>query len=83
MKIGSIHGKLNFGGSETAFHKDDVPSSKRARKVAVLKSKQSRILSTKKEDWNSSTYIGEKLCEKRKYQLTKVNTSSLINSNAR
>ena len=72
MKIGSIHGKLNYDAAEKAFHKDDVPGDKRARKIEVLMSKQSKILSTKREVWNASTYVGEKLCEKRKYQLPKV-----------
>lgn len=54
-QIGGTEAPVNYSFGERVFSSNDTPKGKAAAKQEVLESLKSRILSSDKPDWNTST----------------------------
>ena len=65
-RIGSCKNPVNYAAAQVVFHKDDIPESRRARKLEVREWASSQILSIKRKPWTKETMTGlHPLCERR------------------
>jgi len=65
IKIGNAKGPTNYQASQTVFHHDDIPPSKRERKHEVLEWKKSKLLSSERSSWDQSYLTDKPVCERR------------------
>jgi hypothetical protein len=65
IQIGNSKGPYNYNRSQTVFHHDDVPVSKRIRKEQVKEWAKSKILDPNRSDWQKSTHPNKPVVERR------------------
>jgi hypothetical protein len=70
FRIGSIHGRANYGFDEKAFHKSEIPDKALAAKKEVRKAKRGNRLGLQKDNWNNSTYTTAHKCVRDQHQLS-------------
>ena len=78
LRIGSRHGRLNYGPEERAFHPTDVPARAVSSKMEVRNSKKPDILGVYRTNWNQSVNTGEKPCFHRSHQIAAVRRFSFF-----
>ena len=70
FRIGSIHGRCNYGFDEKAFHKSEIPQKALNAKRQIRQAKRGNRLGLNKEPWNSSTYTTAHKCVRNQHQLS-------------
>lgn len=83
-RIGSCKNPVNYAAAQVVFHKDDIPESRRARKLEVREWASSQILSIKRKPWTKETYTGlHPVCERRQAENQKGDRSNPYTFNFR
>eukprot|EP00945_MAST-04E_sp_MAST-4E-sp1_P000946 g946.t1 len=70
FRIGSIHGRCNYGYDEKAFHKSEIPEKALEAKREIRKAKRGNRLGLNKDGWNGSTYTTAHKCVRDQHQLS-------------
>jgi hypothetical protein len=70
FRIGSIHGRANYGFDEKAFHKSEIPQKALQAKREIRAAKRGNRLGLNKEPWNGSTYTTAHKCVRDQHQLS-------------
>jgi len=68
MRIGSIHGRMNYSLSERAFHASDLHEENRRKKLDVKSSSKPDLLGLSKATWNTSVDPEISICVRRRRQ---------------